>query len=228
MKRAGLYGVILLACGVPLWASVEFDFSYDVYLYSSYRQDGTDFVKMEQAHNEDVDTYLNSAGTPYNGGSVFQYGEDVEKYQLAALYWDRTGISNWTTNDMVGTLSVGTSVDFPVGSLVPFEVFYEYVEHDNNTVFPNTTSGISFWNDNFTHEIYSVSGETETTDTIYLTAGQDYGFYAWYSAGSQVQRFSGFFLGGIQYDFQSVPEPATVAFLFAGACALLKRKKANQ
>ena len=227
MKRAGLYGVILLACGVPLWASVEFDFSYDVYLYSSYRQDGTDFVKMEQAHNEDVSTYYRNALTPYNGGSDFQYREDIEKYQLAALYFDQTGISNWTTNDVVGTLSVGTSVDFPEGSWVPFEVFY-WCGTENSTVFPSTTSGVSFWNDNFTHEIYSVSGETETTDTIYLAAGQDYGFYAWYSVGSQGQRFSGQFLGGIQYDFQSVPEPATVAFLFAGACALFKRKKAEQ
>lgn len=219
MKQRALWVVLMWVCGATTYATVDWTFSYDVYLYSSYLKDGTDYVKMEQAHNEDVSTFYSSGYTPYNGGSDFRYREDIEKFQLAAVYLNRTGISNWTTNDLIGTLSVGTSATFPAGSLVPFEVDY-WCGTESSTVFPLVSAGISFWNSDFTQELYCNDSQVSVIDLVYLTAGQDYGFYAWYTAGGAAQRFSGQFAGGIQYNFEVVPEPATAALLMLGIAAL--------
>ncbi len=94
---------------------------------------------------------------------------------------------------------------------------------ENVRNFLDTTLGL--WKDGYLNEVYSVTGKTAVTDTIYLTAGQEYDFYAWYSAGSRTEPITRNFLGGILFNFEPVPEPASMSLLFLGSAILLRQSR---
>lgn len=224
MRKIGLLiTFVYLTFGVvPSWSSIiDFTFSYDVTLNSWYKYGETELVETVESHNQLAST--RRTDSPYNGGSELLYREDLSYYQLAAIFNGRSEALNWTSNEIAGILSVGTSSEYPEGSLVPFQVYYELGHNEAMLPLSAISAGLEFWKDNYSQEVYSISGKAVVTDLVYFTAGQEYEFYAWYSAGSRTEPITENFLGGILFNFEPIPEPASVFLLLVGSLVLMKQ-----
>jgi len=234
MSRVRIIFILMffLSCLTELWSvPVSIDFNYDVSLRNYYIIDGTVYTLFDDAVNADAEAFkidYNENKPVYNGGSVFRYVDNTRGYGLAGLFigyfsWPST-TENWSTNDIQGKLSIGTNSIYPQGSSVPVEVYYEGIEDFGPH---NLYKGLVIFTGSVSNNVYWMTDNGKSTTTVNLIAGNEYDIIAYTNAGTSSSPFIDGLDSEMYFNFNAVPEPATILMLSLGIPILsgLRKRK---
>ena len=207
------------------FGNVSIDFNYEVFLTNYFETNGNVKTLSNYGENSFISAYNSSTGSGYNGGSAFSYSTYDHVYQLAAIFWSRSPIKNWTENYIIGSLNIGCNSFYPSGSLVPVEFYYNGITHDTYPTPQYLYKGIGLYNSDFPNGIiFEIYGDQEQSFTVELIAGKQYDFCTWFEAGSLNQPLASGCVSGVVFNFNAVPEPGTILFLTIGGLLLRKQR----